>query len=251
MIQMFAMMYYVPYDSSNVLGQAGQYAPYFEPKDFPLHMCSIQFIVLFIAAKAKDMEKKKKALAFFFPTAIFGASMALILSNVFTIKGPHDYWMTQCFISPVYYSFFFVHAYLLFAGLYIARNKDIQFHFKDCFNGIFIMFCLGFGSLLVNSLCTVVTRDAEGNIKTIISNANLFFTTDIPIDAIKLTEKWQYILYFIVLMILVVLVFILFFLPFYFKDKIEAKKKINNNDLDIENTCVLVNQSIEEPKDSN
>jgi hypothetical protein len=229
LIQMFAMMNFLPYAQGNEhnVGGVTHYAPYFDPRDFPLHLCSIQFIFLFLAARTKDEQKRKRILAFFFPTAIFGGLIALVMSNVFTLK--HDpNWMSQAFISPVYYSFFFVHAYILFAGLFIATDKRIDFHFKDCFYGIGIMEALGFFSIMVNSLVTVVNRDPDNYLAPteIVSNANLFFTMDLPID-IVITEKWQWILYFFILAILIVVVFSIFFLPFYFKDR---KRKLQDEE---------------------
>ncbi len=227
-IQMMAMMNFLPYAFGNEHNVDGvvHYAPYFDPRDFPLHLCSIQFIFLFLAAHTEDEKKRKKILSFFFPTAIFGAFMALVMSNVFTIKNDPD-WMSQCFISPVFYSFFLIHAYLFFCGIFIATDKRINFHFKDCISGMFIMECLGFFSLMVNSMVTVVRRDPDNFLAPyeIVSNANLFFTSDIPVNLV-LTEKWQWILYFIILFILVIVIFILFFLPFYFLDK--RKKKMES-----------------------
>lgn len=232
MIQMIGMMHFLPYAPGHPLH--GQYAPYFEPKDFPLHLCSIQFITLFLAARQNDPKKRKKILAFFFPTAIFGAFMALLLSNVFTLNEPHDWWMTQCFISPVYYSFFLVHAYLLFAGIYIAVDeKDVDFHFKDCFSGIFAILMLGCGSLILNSAFAVVTRDEKGFLKEIVANANLFFTTDLPFDGLVLTKKWQWVVYFLILIALVFIVFMLFFLPYYIKDQKKEKSEKERNEKEI------------------
>lgn len=225
MIQMFGMMDFLPYAQGNEhnVGGITHYAPYFDPRDFPLHLCSIQFIFLYIAARSKNEKKQKQILSFFFPTAIFGASVALILSNVFTLKNEPG-WMDKCFISPIYYSFFLIHSYLLFAGLFIMTDKRLDFHFKDSFYGIKMMYFLGCLSLMVNSMFTVVRRDPNNVLKPveIISNANLFFTTDIPLD-IVITEKWQWILYFLILALIIPCVFFAFFLPFYLKDR---KKKI-------------------------
>jgi hypothetical protein len=245
LIQMMAMMNFLPYAYGNEhnVGGVVHYAPYFDPRDFPLHLCSIQFIFLFLAARQKDENKRKKILSFFFPTATFGAFIALAMSNVFTIKNDPN-WMSQCFISPVFYSFFLIHAYLLFCGIFIATDKRIDFHFKDCLSGMFTMECLGFFSLMVNSAVTVVNRDPNNYLTPteIVSNANLFFTSDLPID-IVITEKWQWILYFTILFILVICVFVLFFLPFYFLKDRKNKKKNAKSDVDV------IPETIESPDD--
>lgn len=224
----FGMMYYVPYAENNKM--YGYYAPYFEPRDFPLHLCSIQFLTLFIAAYTKNESLKKRLLAFLYPTTIFGGIIATIIPDVFTYKTPVDWWMSQSFISPVYYSFFIVHSYLVYVGFRIGTNKEIDFHFKDNFKGSTILLGLGILSLFVNSIFTVVERDPETGVVTkIISNSNLFFTYDLPISGIILTEKWQWFIYFIILITLVVVIFMLFYIPFYIKDRKLKKEQIPSN----------------------
>ena len=222
LIQMMGMMHFLPYAKGHPL--EGQYAPYFDPADFPLHLCSIQFFVMFIASRQKDEKKRKKYLAFFYPTSIFGASMALLMPNIFTLK-PDAGWIDLCFISPIYYSFWLIHSFLLFCGLYIATDtKEVQFHFKDSFYGIFAMLMLGCASLMVNSAFTVVNRDPDNKLLPIeiVHNADLFFTTDIPIGGIVITKKWQWYIYFLILAVSIFAVFFLFYLPFYIIDHRKA-----------------------------
>lgn len=230
LIQMFGMMHFLPYAKGHPL--EGHFAPYFDPADFPLHLCSIQFFVMFFAYRQKDGKKRKKYLSFFYPTSIFGASMALLMPNIFTLK-PDAGWMNLCFVSPIYYSFWLIHSYLLFCGLYIATDtKEVQFHFKDCFTGIFAMLMLGCASLMVNSALTVVSRDPGNKLAPIeiIHNADLFFTTNIPIAGIVITKKWQWYIYFMILAVLIFAVFFLFYLPFYLIDRRKRLQKENEKD---------------------
>ena len=73
---------------------------------------------------------------------------------------------------------------------------------------------------MLNSAFTVVNRDPNNKLLPleIVHNADLFFTTNIPIGGIVITKKWQWYIYFLVIAALVFAVFFLFYLPFYIID---------------------------------
>ena len=110
--------------------------PYLELQHLPLHLCSIQILMIFYCRFAKESSTKEAILAFMYPTCIAGAFLALMMPSIFnaTIE------VTQCFTHPIAYQYFLFHSMLIILGLWIPpfrrygnSSQALPVQFRDPF----------------------------------------------------------------------------------------------------------------------
>ncbi|MBQ4093315.1 MAG: YwaF family protein [Firmicutes bacterium] len=194
-------------------GDGTMFFPYLELQHLPLHLCSIQILMIFYCRFAKESSTKEAILAFMYPTCIAGAFLALMMPSIFnaTIE------VTQCFTHPIAYQYFLFHSMLIILGLWIPFSGDTEIRPKHYLSSLGILFGMGFLSLYLNSIFASPTY-ANGELVSVNYTPNLFFTYETPIG-LDLTELWQWYLYFGIIIALVILLMTLFYLPFFKRKK--------------------------------
>ncbi|MBQ2764706.1 MAG: YwaF family protein, partial [Firmicutes bacterium] len=64
-------------------GDGTMFFPYLELQHLPLHLCSIQILLILYCRFAKEGKVKEAILAFMYPTCIVGAFLALMMTSIF------------------------------------------------------------------------------------------------------------------------------------------------------------------------
>lgn len=181
--------------------------PYIPMNHLPLHFCSLQIILIFTAKLTQDEKKRESLLSFIYSTALLGAIAALLMPSIFTTSVPVE----RAFISPLSYQFFIFHSMLVALGIIIAISGEIKWQWRHCVKTLLLVYLLGVVSLYVNSLLASPTY-VDGELISVDFRTNFFFTFDDPIG-LKLTELWQWALYFFILLVVASLLIFLSYLP--------------------------------------
>ncbi|MBQ4092755.1 MAG: YwaF family protein [Firmicutes bacterium] len=194
-------------------GDGTMFFPYLELQHLPLHLCSIQILLIFYCRFAKEGKVKEAILAFMYPTCIVGAFLALMMPSIFNATID----VSQSFSHPIAYQYFLFHSMLIALGIWIPLSGDTEIRPKHYLSSIGILFGMGFLSLYLNSIFASPTY-RNGELISVDYTPNLFFTYETPIG-LDLTELWQWYLYFGIIIALVIIFMTLFYLPFFKKKK--------------------------------
>ncbi len=188
---------------------------YISMDNVPLHLCSVQIILIFIARFTKNLALRDTLLAFMYPTCSVGAAFAVFIPIIFdgTIK------TEQAFTHPYGYQFFLYHAMLIVFGLYIFLSKKVDIKPKHYFTTLGVLGIFAFISLYMNSIMASPTY-VNGELVSVDFVTNFFFTYQPPID-IPLTKLWHWYVYIGVILSLVIIFLTLFYIPVFKR----AKKK--------------------------
>lgn len=189
------------------------YGPYIPLNHLPLHFCSVQIILIFFVSTTEDEKKREKVLGFMYSTGMLGALAALAMPSIFTTSVPVE----RAFVSPLSYQFFIFHSMLVALGIIIAISGEITWRWKHCRDTLLFVYLLGFISLYVNSLLASPTY-VDGELISVDFWTNFFFTFNNPLG-IRMTELWQWALYFVILLIAATLLIILSFWPLVRRDR--------------------------------
>ena len=189
------------------------YGPYIPLNHLPLHFCSLQIILIFFVSTTEDDRKREKVLGFMYSTGMLGALAALAMPSIFTTSVPVE----RAFVSPLSYQFFIFHSMLIALGIIIAISGEITWRWKHLKDTLLFVYLLGFVSLYVNSLLASPTY-VDGELKSVDFWTNFFFTFNNPLG-IKVTELWQWALYFAILIVAATLLIFLSFYPLIRKDR--------------------------------
>lgn len=112
-----------------------------DPESLPFHLCSIQIFFIFGLRFFITSERTKKALYnFMVPTSLVGATISLLIPTIGT-----------SFMAIQVYQYFIYHAFLIFFGLYLIREKYATFMLKTLFINYGLLIMLMFINLWVNS----------------------------------------------------------------------------------------------------
>lgn len=112
-----------------------------DPESLPFHLCSIQIFFIFGLRFFITSERTKKALYnFMVPTSLVGATISLLIPTIGT-----------SFMAIQVYQYFIYHAFLIFFGLYLIREKYATFRLKTLFINYGLLIMLMFINLWVNS----------------------------------------------------------------------------------------------------
>lgn len=112
-----------------------------DPESLPFHLCSIQIFFIFGLRFFITSERTKKALYnFMVPTSLVGATISLLIPTIGT-----------SFMAIQVYQYFIYHAFLIFFGLYLIREKYATFMLKTLFINYGLLIILMFINLWVNS----------------------------------------------------------------------------------------------------
>lgn len=199
--EMFSIIELVPSRNGELL------MPYFPMNHLPLHMCSMQIILIALAKFTENEKRQEKILAFMAPTCVLGGIMALLMPSIFNTTISVD----QAFTSPISYQFFLYHSMLISLGLIIIRSNRINWSMKYYRNTVLVIYLLGIISIFLNSIFASPTYE-DGELVSVDFWTNFFFTYQNPLG-IQITQMWQWYLYLLVLMLLTALLLYLFYIP--------------------------------------
>ena len=189
-VKTFSVMRMVP------TADGSMYYPYISMSHLPLHLCSIQIILIFYVRFSSNTKMRETLLAFMYPSCLLGALMAIALPSIFNDSVA----VSEAFIHPLAYQFFLYHAMLIVLGLYIFTSKQVELKPKHYGSTIAILVLMAFVSLYVNSLVAAPVY-VNGELQSVEYAANMFFTY-IPVLPIPLTEIWHWYIYLLVIVVL-------------------------------------------------
>ncbi|MEE3424484.1 MAG: hypothetical protein VZR26_02835, partial [Erysipelotrichaceae bacterium] len=89
--------------------------PYIPMNHLPLHLCSIQILLIFYVRFVAKGNARENLLSFMYPSCLLGALAALAMPSIFSTSITVD----QAFTHPMAYQFFIYHAMLIALGLII------------------------------------------------------------------------------------------------------------------------------------
>ena len=187
--------------------------PYIPLNHLPLHLCSIQILLIIYVRFTSNEKTRETILAFMYPTCLFGAIAALLMPSIFTTTIPVE----KAFVSPISYQFFIFHSMLIALGVIIALSGEVKFNRKQFYSTLAIFFVVGFVSLYINSMFASPVYE-NGKLISVEFWPNFFFTYNNPLG-IKVTEKWQWILYLLIVSAIAVLLTSISYLPFINKNR--------------------------------
>jgi len=202
LIKVFSTIQMVPSSDGTMM------YPYLEVQHLPLHLCSLQILVIFYVRFSNNDKLRDKLLAFMYPTCIVGAVLALMMTSIFnaTIE------VTQAFTHPLAYQYFLFHTMLLLLGIYIPMSGEVELDWKHYRSTMAILAVLGFLSIYINSLLAKATY-VSGVLQSVDYTPNFFFTYKFPIG-IVFTEIWHWYIYIAVIAVAAAAFIGLMYLPF-------------------------------------
>lgn len=204
--KMFTMLQTVPSADGSMMYL------YLDVRHLPLHLCSIQILlIVFVRLTAND-KLRELLLAFMYPVGILGGLFALALPTYLSGMTP-----TEIFTSPRVYQYFSFHIMLITLGLYIAVSGCIRFRVRHMFSSLGILGLFGFCSLYFNSMFATPVYES-GKLVSMEYMPNYFFTQAIPLN-IPLTEKWHWFVWWGVILLLAFVLFALCYVPVIIRDR--------------------------------
>lgn len=189
--------------------------PYIELQHLPLHLCSIQILLIFYARFARPGRGRTAVLAFMYPTCLIGAVLALAMPSIFSTSLP----ASQAFAHPLAYQFFLYHSMLVVLGAYIPCCGEVELRPRHYFSTLGLLGALALLSLYLNSMFAAATYE-DGELVSVEYATNFFFTYKPPLP-IPLTSVGQWLAYLAVICLLAVALVGLCYLPVF----LHARKK--------------------------
>lgn len=193
---------------------------YLEMHHLPLHLCSIQILMIFYARFSKNPTRRETVLAFMYPTCAIGAFLALMMPSIFTSNTD----LMDAFGRAHPYQYFLYHVMLVVLGLYIAISKEVDLKPKHYLSTMGILGLLAFMSIYFNSMFAAPTY-VNGELVSVDMSTNFFFTQEAPLGII-LSEKWHWFVYIAVIVALGASLIGLFYLPYFRKARRAQKEQV-------------------------
>ena len=207
LIKVFSVIKMVPSANGEII------YPYIEMNHMPLHLCSIQILLIFFVRFTSNRKLRENVLAFMYPSCLLGAIAAILMPSIFRTSVPVE----KAFIHPLAYQTFLYHAMLIVLAICIAESKEIHWEKKHLRNTLVITFIMAFVSLYVNSMLASPTY-VDGKLVSVDFWPNFMFTYDNPLG-IKMTELWHWYLYIAILAVVVIVLVVLLYIPLLKKNK--------------------------------
>lgn len=205
LIKTFSMMKMVPSADGTSMHM------YIEMSHLPLHLCSLQILLIFFVRFTQNMKLRETILAFMYPTCMIGAFLALLIPTIFSSSIE----LTQAFTHPLAYQYFLYHIMLVVLGLYISLCGQVNIRPRHYLSTMGLLGALGFASLYLNAIFAAPTYQ-NGQLVSVDYTPNLFFTYETPLG-IELTALWQWYLYLVIIVLLAALAIGACYLPFFRK----------------------------------
>ena len=190
--------------------------PYIPMNHLPLHLCSLQILLIFYVRFTSNTKMRESVLAFMYPTCICGALAALLMPSIFTTTIPVE----KAFVHPQAYQFFVYHSMLVSLGICIPLSNEIKWTKKHLFSTWIIMITLGFVNIYINSMFASPTY-VDGVLQHVDFWPNFMFVIDNPLG-IPMTEIWHWYIYLVILIGLMFGLSTVFILPMLKKNKKES-----------------------------
>ena len=186
---------------------------YLELEHVPLHLCSIQIILIFYTRFAKDGPLRDIILAFMYPSCTIGAIFSIFIPTIFIdIYDP-----SQAFTHPHPYQYFLYHVMLIVLGIYILISKQVDLKPKHYFTTLGVLGIFAFFSLYFNSM-VATPKYIDAELISVDYVGNFLFTYAPPID-IPLTQLWHWYLYLAIILTLALSLIALFYIPVFKRNK--------------------------------
>ena len=192
--------------------------PYIPMNHLPLHLCSIQILLIFYVRFVAKGNARENLLSFMYPSCLLGALAALAMPSIFSTSITVD----QAFTHPMAYQFFIYHAMLIALGLIIAMCGEVEWEWKHWRNCLIIIALAGFISLYINSMFASPTY-LNGELQHIDFWPNFFFTYQNPLG-IKLTKITHWYIYLVILSVLIIVLTWICFIPVIKKNRNKEDK---------------------------
>ena len=187
--------------------------PYLPLNHLPLHMCSIDIILIYWARHTENMKTREKLLAYLYPTCLYGSLLALAMPSIFTTSISVD----QAFTHPMAYQFFIYHTMIGSLSAFIVMSKEIKWGRRHYFDAMKYLFLMAFVSIYVNSIFASPTY-VDGKLISVDFWPNFFFTYNNPLNIPMTTMKHWYIYMAIITVLSIVLTWLCFY-PLIRKNK--------------------------------
>ncbi len=189
---------------------------FYPRKELPLHLCSIQPILMLIVKFITNQKVKSMVLSFMAPTCILGGIIALAVDTV------------GCdFTNPQVYEYFIYHTALVIFASSIISKKQITITWKSNFKTLLMLLVMFIASIWLNTLCSD-TGVNPGEIKDNQFYTNFFYSMKPPMEGLPLLNlDHGWFVYFITIIILGMVGVTLFHLPFILIN--QYKKTSDNN----------------------
>ena len=210
LVKIFSVIRMVPSTNGTVM------YPYIEMNHLPLHLCSIQILLIFYTRYTKNRAMRESILAFMYPSCLLGATAALLMPSIFRTSISVE----QAFTHPLSYQTFLYHTMLIILAVCIARSGEIHWQWKHVFNTFRIAAIAGIVSVYVNSMLASPTY-VDGKLVSVDFWTNFMFTYDNPLG-IPMTKITHWYLYLVILCAAVAVLVILCFLPLLRKKKVRS-----------------------------
>ena len=194
--------------------------PYIPLNHLPLHMCSIDIVLIYYARHTKNTEMRERVLAYLYPTCLWGSLLALAMPSIFTTSIRTD----QAFTHPMAYQFFIYHTMLAVLSVIIVMCKEIKWGKRHYFDAIKCLALMGFLSLYINSIFASPTY-VDGQLISVDFWPNFFFTYNNPLN-IKMTTMTHWYIYMAIVAVLSVVLVGICFQPLIRKKKKETENEI-------------------------
>ena len=192
--------------------------PYLKPQELPLHLCSMQILLIFYVRFAKDSARRTLVLAFMYPTCFLGGLAALALPSIYSANIVPA---SGSFTHPLAYQFFLYHIMLVMLGLYILRSHQVALLPRHYWTSVGLLGILAFVSLYLNSIFAGATY-ANGELASVDYTPNFMFTYQPPV-AFTLTTTGQWLLYLIILTLVALVLVALCYVPVWRRSRLKTK----------------------------
>lgn len=197
--------------------------PYLKPQELPLHLCSMQILLIFYARFAKEGPRRTAVLAFMYPTCFLGGIAALAIPSIYSANMVAP---SQSFTQPLAYQFFLYHTMLVALGLYIVASRQVALRPRHYWSTMGLLGTLAFVSLYLNSMFAGANYE-NGALMSVDYTPNFMFTYQPPIP-IQLTTLGQWYVYLAVMCLIACVLIGLCYVPVWLRDK--RKNEHHKND---------------------
>ena len=205
LIKVFSCLELVPSADGSIL------YPYLELQHLPLHLCSIQILLIFYCRFGRgtiaESRGKQIALQFMYPTCAVGAPFAIALPSIFNTTIT----VSQAFTHPIAYQTFLFHSMLIILGIYIPMSGEVKFSWKTYGKTMGLLWLVTFVQIYLNSLFANVEY-LNGKLVSVNYVTNFFFVFRTPIG-VALNSKLAWLVYLLILVALAFVLIWLLYLP--------------------------------------
>lgn len=190
--------------------------PYIEMQHLPLHLCSIQILLIFFVRFARPGAARATLLAFMYPTCLIGAALALAMPSIFSTSIR----ASQAFTHPLAYQFFLYHSMLVVLGAYIPACGQVPLRPRHYFSTLGLLGALALASVYLNSVFAAAVYQG-GELVSVEYATNFFFTCKPPLP-VPLSTTGQWMAYLGVICLLAVALVGLCYLPVFLRARRKA-----------------------------